>query len=230
MSSRRPPAPSGPAGVRNAYASHVDGAAGHYRDAGASYANPHEPGVREMLRAAVEAWPTLWAPRGGGDDDALAADDGESNAETASVSVSSDRILDLSCGSGEVTLALRDAGVSVHRVDACDPYTSEAFARRVGAAVPFYPWSFEDIACGGVLEGRRWRVVVCSFAMHLCPPSYLRLLCAALAAATDELIVLTPHKNPHIPPEFGWTLAREAKARSIHWSPYDRVRVVNAVS
>ena len=112
MSSRRPPAPSGPAGVRNAYASHVDGAAGHYRDAGASYANPHEPGVREMLRAAVEAWPTLWAPRGGGDDDALAADDGESNAETASVSVSSDRILDLSCGSGEVTLALRDAGVS----------------------------------------------------------------------------------------------------------------------
>ena len=73
----------------------------------------------------------------------------------------------------------------VHRVDACDPYTSEAFARRVGAAVPFYPWSFEDIACGGVLEGRRWRVVVCSFAMHLCPPSYLRLLCAALAAATD---------------------------------------------
>jgi len=56
------------------------------------------------------------------------------------------RILDLSCGSGEVTSALVSAGIDISRIDACDPFTGDAFLRRTGRAAE--TWSFEDIAQG----------------------------------------------------------------------------------
>jgi hypothetical protein len=122
-------------------------------------------------------------------------------------------VLDLACGSGEVTLALIGAGVKPADIDACDPYTMEAIRNRIsesnaeeavvvvgggkkgkkgkgkgkkGAAnvssdggfsqVGLHSWSFEDIA-GGSLEDRRYTTVVCSFALHLCDLSWLRLTC-----------------------------------------------------
>ena len=112
----RPPRPTPPrlAGVRNAYAAHADGATGFYVDEGSTYTNPHDGGVREALVRAVRAWPDLFAP----------ADQPGSTAD--------DRILDLSCGSGEVTAALVAAGVHLDRIDACDPYTGAAYERRIG--------------------------------------------------------------------------------------------------
>jgi 2-polyprenyl-3-methyl-5-hydroxy-6-metoxy-1,4-benzoquinol methylase len=79
---------------------------------------------------AIRLWPELFRGLVTGDPD---DNDGE-------------RVLDLSCGAGEVTDALVKAGVPVERVDACDPYTSTAYHRRVGKTC--HDWSFEDIARG----------------------------------------------------------------------------------
>lgn len=162
-------------GVRDGYAEHPDGADGWYRDNGASYRNPHEDAVGDVLALAVKWWPTVF----------------------------SGQVLDLSCGSGEATLALRAAGVAAERIEGCDPYTANAYAQRVGR--PMQSWSFADIA-GGVLVARTYSGIVCSYALHLCEPSRLAGVCLALAAASPALIIVTPHKRPEIGPEHGWEL------------------------
>ena len=183
-------------GVRNAYASHEAGATGYYADEGARYVNPHDGGVREMLARATRDWPELW---GMGKSDDFNDDDADGDEF-------GDRILDLSCGSGEVTSALVAAGVPLSRIDACDPYTHEAYRKRVGTECE--RWSFEDVARGAVAD-RRWRVVVCSFAMHLCARDYLPTLCVMLACSAKHLVLLTPHKRPVIDAAWGgWRLAR----------------------
>ena len=123
--------------------------------------------------------------------------------------------MDLSCGSGEVTAALVAAGVSIDRIDACDPYTGDAYVRRIGRLAE--KWSFEDFARGD-LRHRRWSVVLCSFAMHLCAPEHLPRLCVMLARSTDNLIVLTPHKHPTLEPAWGFRLRSEVL------DPYWRIR------
>jgi len=92
---------------------------------------------------AIRAWPDLFRGVVTGDPDDAAGE----------------RVLDLSCGSGEVTDALLRAGVPSERVDACDPYTGEAFEKRHPGKKCF-DWSFEDIARGDVAD-RKWRVAVC---------------------------------------------------------------------
>lgn len=148
----RPPRPTPPrlAGVRNAYAAHADGATGFYVDEGSTYTNPHDGGVREALVRAVRAWPDLFAPA----DQPGTADD---------------RVLDLSCGSGEVTAALVAAGVHLDRIDACDPYTGAAYERRIGKKCANIPAPRTPRVVHGdafpLLQGRtresipRWRPV-----------------------------------------------------------------------
>ena len=190
-------------GVRNAYASHEAGATGYYADEGARYVNPHDGGVREMLARATRDWPELWGMEAPGNIDDKSNDD-----------EFGDRILDLSCGSGEVTSALVAAGVPLSRIDACDPYTHEAYLARVGKKCE--RWSFEDVARGAIAE-RRWSVVVCSFAMHLCARGYLPTLCMMLACSARHLVVLTPHKRPVIDAAWGgWRLAAK-EARDPYW-------------
>lgn len=180
------------AGVRNAYAAHEDGATGYYAESGASYFNPHDGGVRQCVHDAIRLWPELFRGLVTGDP---ADNDGE-------------RVLDLSCGAGEVTDALVKAGVPVERVDACDPYTSTAYHRRIGKTC--HAWSFQDIARGD-LVGRRWKTVICSFAMHLCEKDFLPPLVMMLACSCDALIVLTPHKRPELDPSWGFTLTEERR-------------------
>eukprot|EP00438_Fugacium_kawagutii_P001509 Skav202555 [mRNA] locus=scaffold2011:406280:406790:- [translate_table: standard] len=62
------------------------------------------------------------------------------------------RSLDLACGSGEATLALEawlQKVAAKGLVEAADPYTFEAFERRLGRKC--HRWSFENIA-QGVME------------------------------------------------------------------------------
>lgn len=176
-------------GMRDEYARHPRGAAGWYMDHGATYRNPHEDAVAAMVTLAVREQPD-WFARG--------------------------RILDLACGSGEVTLALRDAGVDASRIDAADPFTSTAYLDRTGVVAE--PWSFADIA-QGVSDDRQWRTVVCSYGLHLCEPSWLATVCMQLAIAAENLVVITPHKRPAIEPGWGWTAAGE------HRDPVWRVRL-----
>jgi hypothetical protein len=182
------------------------------------------------------------------------------------------RILDLSCGSGEATAALIDAGVRPDAIDAFDPYTRVAFERRFddiargrnfaatspssaaasgddGRRVRDTPlggrdadvekhtrssttrrmtcegYSFEDIARGAVAD-RRWRTVVCSFAMHLCARDFLPTLCVMLACSAEFLVILTPHKRPAIEATWGWHLIGEE--RDAEWRVRTRVYATDA--
>ena len=114
-------------------------------------------------------------------------------------------VLDLAAGSGEATLALRDLGAS--RIDAIDPYTSDAYQARTGH--PAEQLTFEDVA-DGALSGRRYTLIVCSFALHLCEPSRLPAVAQQLSLTGDALLILTPHKRPIIRREWGWELVDEA--------------------
>jgi 2-polyprenyl-3-methyl-5-hydroxy-6-metoxy-1,4-benzoquinol methylase len=145
-----------------------------YRRHGRDYRNPHEHLVRAILVQAVATW-------------------------TLDLS----RVLDLACGSGEVTMALREFGAVVEGVD---PFTGDAYLARTGIAAQ--PLSFEQVAWGG-LTGQRFSLVVCSFALHLLEESRLPALCYALSRLSPALIVITPLKRPQIRPAWGWILVDE---------------------
>ena len=119
-------------------------------------------------------------------------------------------VLDLAAGSGEVTLALRALGAA--QIHGIDPYTADAYQLRTGAAAERL--SFADIAAGA-LAGRRYSLIVCSFALHLCEPSRLPALAYQLGRVSDGLLILTPHKKPEIRPEWGWELAGESLAERV---------------
>jgi hypothetical protein len=125
------------------------------------------------------------------------------------------RVLDLAAGSGEATLALRELGAKT--IDACDPYLFELYERRTGR--PCERFSFEDVAAG-LLAGRAYSLIVCSFALHLVDLSRLPVVCMQLALIAPALLVLTPHKRPEIREPWGWSLADEfawARVRSRHY-------------
>ena len=159
-----------------------------YRAEGTSYRNPHEPALRRCLTAAC----TLWQPD-------LA------------------RVLDLACGSGEATLALRTLGSP--QVVGVDPYTGMAYRARTGQEA--LPLNFAEVAAGG-LDGQCYSLIVCSFALHLAEASRLPLLAARLAALAPMLLVLTPHKRPHLHPAWGWQLREEFVQERVRARLYDR--------
>jgi SAM-dependent methyltransferase len=101
-------------------------------------------------------------------------------------------VLDFAAGSGEVTLVLQELGVSA--LTGCDPYTFEAYAARTGR--PCLRHSFRDVIKNG-LPGS-YSLVVCSFALHLCPEKDLFPLAWNLLEAAPTLLVLTPHKRPEL--------------------------------
>jgi SAM-dependent methyltransferase len=160
------------------------GVAGYYQAYGAAYRNPHEQAVRQALGAAVARWqPSL-----------------------------SD-VLDLACGSGEATLALRDAGqAGAARVTGIDPYTAAAYRERTGQ--PAETFTFEAIAAGA-LAGRRYSLIVCSYALHLLEPSRLPGLAYTLSRLAPALLVLTPHKRPDLRVEWGWALVGELRVERV---------------
>jgi SAM-dependent methyltransferase len=151
------------------------GVEGYFSNFGAEYRNPHEPVIAEALKLAVERW-----------------------------RLDLSRVLDLACGSGEVTLALRE--LRCRELDGIDPYTGEAYLARTGRTAE--PISFEQIA-EGALAGRRYSLIVCSFALHLIDVSWLPALLAHLGLISDRLLIVTPHKRPEIKTEWGWTLEDE---------------------
>jgi len=170
------------------------GAEAFYALHGAAYRNPHEPRVGAVL-AEVLAGPLAAEP------DLL------------------DDVLDLACGSGEATLALR--GLGARTVSGVDPYTGVAYRERTGRDVEAL--RFEDVAAGA-LAGRTYSLVVCSYALHLLAQSRLPALAYALTDVTTAFVVVTPHKRPVLRAQWGWHPHREvvvdrARARLYRTSP-----------
>lgn len=146
-----------------------------YEQFGSSYRNPHEETIRLVVQQAVKQWPL----------------DGE-------------HVLDLACGSGEVTLALRERGFQ--NIDGIDPYTHQAYLERTGQ--PAETYTFEDIAAG-VLNQRAYSLIVCSFALHLVEESRLPVLIYQLSQLAPALVILTPHKRPTLKETWGFRLTDE---------------------
>jgi hypothetical protein len=165
------------------------GVEGYYARFGSQYRNPHEPVIREVLRAAVGRW-----------------------------HLDLTRVLDLACGSGEVTLALRELGCA--EIEGIDPHTGEAYLARTGQRAETF--SFEQIA-GGALDGRSYSLIVCSFGLHLLEVSWLPSLLTRLASISNRLLVVTPHKRPAIKSAWGWTLADELVIERVRARIYKRI-------
>lgn len=148
---------------------------GFYEKFGDEYRNPHESAIIKVLQLAAAKWPLDF-----------------------------NKVLDLACGSGEVTLALKSLGCS--NIDGIDPYTGNAYFNRTNQAAETY--TFEDIAAG-IISDRSYSLIVCSFAMHLVNSSRLPLLSYQLSLIADSMIIVTPHKRPELKPEWGWTCLDE---------------------
>ena len=129
------------------------------------------------------------------------------------------RVLDLATGSGEATLALQELGAA--SVEGVDPFTADAYHARVGR--PAEQLSFEGVAAGA-LTGRHYTLIVCSFALHLCEPSRLPAVAQQLSLAGDALLVLTPHKRPHLRQGWGWDLVGEAVVERVRSRYYTAAR------
>lgn len=160
-----------------------------YQDHGHEYQNPHEARIGQALRAVLERH-------------ALGPNS---------------RVLDLCCGSGEVTLALRDLGR--YQVDGADPYTGAAYERRTGTRP--IAIGFEQIA-GGALLDRQYDLIVCSFALHLLASSRLPAVVWQLSRSAPHLWILTPHKRPHLSPHWGFALTDEVVLERVRARVYAR--------
>ena len=114
------------------------------------------------------------------------------------------RVLDLACGSGEAALALRSLGAG--ELIGADPFTAEAWRARTG--LPCLAHDFAAVAAGA-LDGQRFTLAVCSFALHLCEPSRLPAVCWAMTRLCAEWWVATPHKRPQLDPRWGWACTDE---------------------
>jgi hypothetical protein len=163
------------------------GARDFYTHHGATYRNPHEKAIHAALRRAVAEWP-----------------------------LDLDHVLDLACGSGEVTLALPEARI----LDGIDPYTGDAYRARTDKHAE--PWTFDEIA-GGALHDRRYSLIVCSFALHLVDPSRLPMLAYQLGRIADALVILTPHKRPRMDPAWGWIEVDAMLVDRVHTRLYKHI-------
>lgn len=148
-----------------------------YQDFGSQYRNPHELCLKPLIQEVFSQ---------------------ERNSEDPNP------ILDLACGSGEISIALMELGYN--NIKATDPYTADNYFQRTGLKAEEY--SFEDIA-EGALSDRRYSLVICSYALYLCSPSVLPNCCWQLSLICPKLVVLTPHKNPKIESSFGFDLIKE---------------------
>jgi hypothetical protein len=154
-----------------------------YQNFGKEYRNPHEQIVKNIISELYTS--------------------DELNFEN---------VLDLACGSGEVTVILQELGCDT--VQGCDPYTYEAYFNRIGNTA--LRLSFEDIQTGA-LKDRKYSLIICSFALHLLDLSRLPGLIFELSNITNNLVVITPHKKPYLDQSWGFKLIRE--------DIVDRVRV-----
>ena len=112
------------------------------------------------------------------------------------------KVLDLACGSGEVTSVLLNYD---HEITGLDPYTADLYREKTSNKV--IKLSFKDLVLGKLSE--KFDTIICSFALHLCDKSMLPDLLWKLSEISDTLIVITPHKRPDCDMISSWVLVDE---------------------
>lgn len=141
-----------------------------YRECGSNYINPHETAIKSCLDVVLSMW-----------------------------KIKFDSVLDLACGSGEIT-----SHINAKSITGIDPYCGQSYFKRTGKRV--LPYSFDDIISGVIID-HRYDLIVCSFAMHLLEESKLPSLCYALAQNSSKMLIISPHKKPVI--SYGWKICGE---------------------
>ena len=100
-----------------------------------------------------------------------------------------------------------------YKMTGCDPYTFEAFEKRMGFKCLQY--NFIDITNGSLLEYceknkiNKFSLIVCSYALHLCDKDKLQMVVYFLSLCCQYLLILTPHKRPQINHTWGFQLLHE---------------------
>ena len=117
------------------------------------------------------------------------------------------RVLDFSCGGGEVTLILSELTLSQEEINpkkksnrflGCDPFTFKLYEKNTGYGC--LPLSFEDVVKGKMTPSvsEPFSAIICSFGMHLCPEKMLYSLVYQLFMYSKNIIIITPHKRPQL--------------------------------
>lgn len=146
-----------------------------YRLHSHNYINPHKDRIENLLTEAK----TIWNIKGS--------------------------ILDLCCGSGEVSRMFSECNV-----DGVDPFTKELYEANTNNNC--IEMTFKDIVQNGFEN--RYDFVICSYAMHLCERSMLPMLLYWISEASNNLIIITPHKKPDCNGEFFKEAKRMKKERT----------------
>ena len=181
---------SGPSAIRNQY--EALGVENYYVLHGDHYKNPHEMKIRAALDKLLFRSNNEWISQ-----------------------IDFSNILDLCCGSGEMTMYLREYLTAYHpkeqiKIHGLDPFTVNAYLKRTGMSA--FKYGFEDIQNGilwEILESETYSLIVCSYALHLCDASRLSSVCYCLSMVGHRLLIITPHKRPNIDASMGWKLLFE---------------------
>lgn len=155
----------------------------YYKENAYTYINPHEDIVHNLLDKAIEN------------------------------KLIGKKVLDLCCGSGEVSRHLKKIDCQIVGVD---PYTYDSYQLKTGNKV--LPYSFIDIALGKITE--KFDTIICSFALHLCPKSLLPNLLWNLGQISNTLIVISPNKNPNCDNISNWILVDEFTSSRVKMKVY----------
>lgn len=104
--------------------------------------------------------------------------------------------LDLACGDGIVSEYLKSKGFN--KFKGSDPYFKEIYEEKFG--VECLEYNFQNIANKGLDE--KFDTIICSYALHLCPKSYLNNLLYQLSISCDNFVVISPSKFPIIEEDY----------------------------
>lgn len=107
---------------------------------------------------------------------------------------STQSVIDLCCGNGEVTSVLSEIHPSVTFIGV-DPYLNEIY--KMKQKRDCLKLSFKDLVTDFEAFPQT-DVIVCSFALHLCPTDLLPTILFNLASKSKYLVIITPNKKPDI--------------------------------
>lgn len=122
------------------------------------------------------------------------------------------KLLDLSCGNGEVSkMFMMD-----NEVVGCDPYTHKYYQEQTN--LKCYTYSFYDIAIKSKLTFEDYDYIICSYALHLCPDQALKLVLFNLSLHTDKLVILSPSDAilDKVDGVMNWKLSKQFKQDRSH--------------
>lgn len=103
-----------------------------------------------------------------------------------------DKILDLCCGSGEVSRFLLQHGFN--NIVGCDPFTHENYKLKTNLNCLTHDFKY----LSNNKLNTEFDLIICSFALHLCDKSLLPNLLFNLSLITKKLIIISPNKKPDI--------------------------------